>query len=197
MIKRLFFLFLLVAGLSFTFADETPDLRELPKTEASSEVENVYYLVELDSVDIYKKMIELENKDASYGANIEGIVFGGGLVCVGTFFFVIGIYAINETSDSDDGWGEVVNRAVGGAAGRVALSISIPFYLLGIPVLAYNIHKYNVRKEHAIKRDKYQEAFDRYKVRMLQEGWQSVQLRVVPTLNLANASFGANAILSF
>ena len=197
MIKRLFFLFLLVAGLSFTFADETPDLRELPKTETSSEVENVYYLVELDSVDIYKKMIELENKDASYGANIEGIVFGGGLVCVGTFFFVIGIYAINETSDSDDGWGEVVNRAVGGAAGRVALSISIPFYLLGIPVLAYNIHKYNVRKEHAIKRDKYQEAFDRYKVRMQQEGWQSVQLRVVPTLNLANASFGANAILSF
>ena len=184
MIKRLFFLILLVAGLSFTFADETPDLRELPKTETSSEVENVYYLVELDSVDIYKKMIELENKDASYGANIEGIVFGGGLVCVGTFFFVIGIYAINETSDSDDGWCEVV-------------SISIPFYLLGIPVLAYNIHKYNVRKEHAIKRDKYQEAFDRYKVRMQQEGWKSVQLTVVPTLNLANASFGANAILSF
>ena len=197
MIKRLFFLILLVAGLSFTFADETPDLRELPKTETSSEVENVYYLVELDSTDIYKELIELENKDASYGANIEGIVFGGGLVCVGTFFFVIGIYAINETSDSDDGWGEVVNRAVGGAAGRVALSISIPFYLLGIPVLAYNIHKYNVRKEHAIKRDKYQEAFSRYKVRMQQEGWQSVQLRVVPTLNLAKASFGANAILSF
>ena len=191
MIKRLFFLFLLVAGLSFTFADETPDLRELPKTEASSEVENVYYLVELDSADIYKELIDLENKDASYGANIEGIVFGGGLVCVGTFFLVIAIYAVNEKSD--DGWDEVGNRIAGG----VALSISIPFYLLGIPVLAYNIHKYNVRKEHAIKRDKYQEAFDRYKVRMLQEGWKSVQLRVVPTLNLANASFGANAILSF
>ena len=197
MIKRLFFLILLVAGLSFTFADETPDLRELPKTEASSEVENVYYLVELDSTDIYKELIELENKDASYGANIEGIVFGGGLVCVGTLFLAIGIYAINETSDSDDGWGEVVNRAAGGAAGGAALSISIPFYLLGIPVLAYNIHKYNVRKEHAIKRDKYQEAFDRYKVRMQQEGWKSVQLTVVPTLNLAKASFGANAILSF
>ena len=197
MIKRLFFLILLVAGLSFTFADETPDLRELPKTETSSEVENVYYLVELDSVDIYKKMIELENKDASYGANIEGIVFGGGLVCVGTFFLAIGIYAINETSDSDDGWGEVVNRAVGGAAGRVALSISIPFYLLGIPVLAYNIHKYNVRKKQALKRDEYKEALDRYKVRMQEEGWKSVQLTIVPTLNLAKASFGANAILHF
>jgi len=197
MIKRLFFLILLVAGMSFAFADDMSDFRGVPETEASSEVENVYYLVELDSTDIYKELIELENKDASYGANIEGIVFGGGLVCVGTFFLAIGIYAINETSDSDDGWGEVVNRAAGGAAGGAALSISIPFFLLGIPVLAYNIHKYNVRKEHAIKRDKYQEAFDRYKVRMQQEGWKSVQLTVVPTLNLAKASFGANAILSF
>lgn len=191
--KKLFFLILLVAGLSFAFADDMSDFRGVPETEASSEVENVYYLVELDSVDIYKELIELENKDASYGANIEGIVFGGGLVCVGTFFLAIGIYAINETSDSDDGWGEVVNRAAGGAA----LGISIPFYLLGIPVLAYNIHKYNVRKEHAIKRDQYQEALDRYKVRMQEEGWKSVQLTVVPTLNLAKASFGANAVLQF
>ena len=184
---------LLVAGLSFAFADDMSDFRGVPETEASSEVENVYYLVELDSVDIYKELIELENKDASYGANIEGIVFGGGLVCVGTFFLAIGIYAINETSDSDDGWGEVVNRAAGGAA----LGISIPFYLLGIPVLIYNINKYKVRKEHAIKRDQYQEALDRYKVRMQEEGWKSVQLTVVPTLNLAKASFGANAVLQF
>ena len=147
--------------------------------------------------DIYKELIELEDKDASYGANIEGIVFGGGLVCVGTFFLAIGIYAINETSDSDDGWGEVVNRAVGGAAGGAALGISIPFYLLGIPVLIYNINKYKVHKKHAIKRDEYKEALDRYKVRMQEEGWKSVQLTVVPTLNLAKASFGANAVLQF
>ena len=191
--NKLFFLILLVAGLSFAFADDMSDFRGVPETEASSEVENVYYLVELDSVDIYKELIELENKDASYGANIEGIVFGGGLVCVGTFFLAIGIYAINETSDSDDGWGEVVNRAVGGAA----LGISIPFYLLGIPVLIYNINKYKVHKKHAIKRDEYKEALDRYKVRMQEEGWKSVQLTVVPTLNLAKASFGANAVLQF
>ena len=191
--NKLFFLILLVAGLSFAFADDMSDFRGVPETEASSEVENVYYLVELDSVDIYKELIELENKDASYGANIEGIVFGGGLVCVGTFFLAIGIYAINETSDSDDGWGEVVNRAAGGAA----LGISIPFYLLGIPVLIYNINKYKVHKKHAIKRDEYKEALDRYKVRMQEEGWKSVQLMVVPTLNLAKASFGANAVLQF
>ena len=194
--NKLFFLILFVAGLSFALANEQPDLHGMPETKVPSKGEYVY-LVELDSVDIYKELIELENKDASYGANIEGIVFGGGLVCVGTFFLAIGIYAINETSDSDDGWGEVVNRAVGGAAGGAALGISIPFYLLGIPVLAYNIHKYNVRKEHAIKRDQYQEALDRYKVRMQEEGWKSVQFIVVPTLNLAKASFGANAVLQF
>ena len=55
MIKRLFFLILLVAGLSFAFADDMSDFRGVPETEASSEVENVYYLVELDSVDIYKE----------------------------------------------------------------------------------------------------------------------------------------------
>ena len=152
---RLFSLILLVAGLSVAFADETPDLRGVPETEASLEVENVNYLVELDSVDIYKELIELENKDASYGANIEGIVFGGGLVGVGTFFLVTAIYAVNKSSD--DGWDEAGNHLAGG----VAFGIAIPFYLLGVPVLIYNIHKYNVRKEHALKRDEYKEALDR------------------------------------
>ena len=191
MIKRLLFLILLVAGLSFAFADEQPSLRDLPKTDVTPEVEPVYYLVELDSVDIYKELIELENKDASYGANVEGIVFGGGLVGVGTFFLVNAIYAVNKSSD--DGWDEAGNHLAGG----VAFGIAIPFYLLGIPVLIYNIHKYNVHKKHALKRDEYKEALDRYKVRMQEEGWKSVQFMVVPTLNLAKASFGANAILSF
>ena len=188
--NKMFFLFLLIAGLSFAFADETPDLSGLSNTHVPSEGEYVY-LVELDSVDIYKELIERENKDASYGANIEGIVFGGGLVGVGTFFLVTAIYAVNKSGD--DGWDEAGNHLAGG----VAFGIAIPFYLLGVPVLIYNIHKYNVRKKHALKRDEYKEALDRYKVRMQEEGWKSVQLNVVPTLNLAKASFGANAILSF
>ncbi len=189
--NKLFFLILLVAGLSFAFADDMSDFRGVPETEASSEVENVYYLVELDSVDIYKELIELENKDASYGANIEGIVVGGGLVCVGTFFLVSAIYEVNKTSE--DPWDETFGRVASG----VAMGISIPFYLLGIPVLIYNINKYKVHKKHAIKRDEYREALDRYKVRMQEEGWKSVQFMVVPTLNLAKASFGANAVLQF
>ena len=189
--NKIFFLFLLVAGLSFALANEQPDLRELPKTDVTPKVEPVYYLVEQDSTDIYKELIERENKDASYGANIEGIVFGGGLVGVGTFFLVTAIYAVNKSSD--DGWDEAGNHLAGG----VAFGIAIPFYLLGVPVLIYNIHKYNVRKEHALKRDEYKEALDRYKVRMQEEGWRSVQFMVVPTLNLAKASFGANAVLQF
>ena len=188
--NKMFFLFLLVAGLSFAIADETPDLSGMPETKVPWEGECVY-LVELDSIDIYKELIERENKDASYGANIEGIVFGGGLVGVGTFFLVTAIYAVNKSSD--DGWDEAGNHLAGG----VAFGIAIPFYLLGVPVLIYNIHKYNVRKEHALKRDEYKEAMDRYKVRMQEEGWKSVQLMVVPTLNLAKASFGANAVLQF
>lgn len=188
--NKIFFLFLLVAGLSFALANEQSDLHGMPEANVPSKGEYVY-LVELDSVDIYKELIERENKDASYGANIEGIVFGGGLVGVGTFFLVTAIYAVNKSSD--DGWDEAGNHLAGG----VAFGIAIPFYLLGVPVLIYNIHKYNVRKEHAIKRDEYKEALDRYKVRMQEEGWKSVQFMVVPTLNLAKASFGANAILSF
>jgi hypothetical protein len=188
--NKMFFLFLLVAGLSFALANEQPDLHVMPETNVPSKGEYVY-LVELDSIDIYKELIERENKDASYGANVEGIVFGGGLVGVGTFFLVTAIYAVNKSSN--DGWDEVGNHLAGG----VAFGIAISFYLFGVPVLAYNIYKYNVHKKHAIKRDEYKGALDRYKVRMQQEGWKSVQLNVVPTLNLAKASFGANAVLQF
>lgn len=188
--SKMFFLFLLVVGMSCVFANEQLGVQDMPKTDVPSEGEYVY-LVELDSIDIYKELIEQENKDTSYGANIEGIVFGGGLVGVGTFFLVTAIYAVNKSSD--DGWDEAGNHLAGG----VAFGIAIPFYLLGVPVLIYNIHKYNVRKEHALKRDEYQEALDRYKAKKTQEERNSVQLMVVPTLNVAKASFGANAILLF
>ena len=192
MIKRLFFLILLVAGLSFTFADETPDLRELPKTEASSEVENVYYLVELDSVDIYKELIAQEDKESSCVMDVVSIVVGSGITGVGAGLLGIGLYAMFDSSNQQS-----FDGAFNRVGGFFVILASVPVLLLGIPVIVNSVGDYKMHKEHAIKRDKYQEAFDRYKVRMLQEGWQSVQLRVVPTLNLANASFGANAILSF
>jgi hypothetical protein len=81
--------------------------------------------------------------------------------------------------------------------GKLLILTSIPVLLIGIPVMVVNIGDYKVHKKHAMKRDKYQEALDRYKVRMQEEGWKSVQFMVVPTLNLAKASFGANAVLQF
>ena len=192
MIKRLFFLILLVAGLSFTFADETPDLRELPKTEASSEVENVYYLVELDSVDIYKELIELEDKESSCAMDIVGIVVGGSITGIGAGLLGIGLYAMVDSSNK-----HAIGDAFDSAAGFFVILASVPVLLVGIPVIVNNVGDYKMHKKHAIKRDEYKEALDRYKVRMQEEGWKSVQLTVVPTLNLAKASFGANAILSF
>ena len=71
----------------------------------------------------------------------------GGISGVGTYFLVGGLYALNHKSD--DAGDEVFTAIAGGAM----LGISITLYLVGIPVLAYNIYKYNVHKNHAIKRD--------------------------------------------
>ena len=180
---RLFFLILFVTGLSFAQANETPNLRELPKTDVTPEVEPVYYLVELDSIDIYKELIELEDKESSCAMDIVGIVVGGSITGFGAFLVGSGLYAMQSPDDRIEG--------------KLLILTSIPVLLIGIPVMVVNIGDYKVHKKHAMKRDKYQEALDRYKVRMQEEGWKSVQFMVVPTLNLAKASFGANAVLQF
>lgn len=184
--NKMFFLILLVAGLSFAQANETPNLRELPKTDVTPEVEPVYYLVELDSVDIYKELIELEDKESSCAMDIVGIAVGGSITGFGAFLVGSGLYAMQSPDDGFDRIG-----------GKLLILTSIPVLLIGIPVMVVNIGDYKVHKKHAMKRDKYQEALDRYKVRMQEEGWKSVQFMVVPTLNLAKASFGANAVLQF
>lgn len=189
--NKLFFLFLLVAGLSFALANERSDLHGMPKTNIPSEGEYVY-LVELDSVDIYKELIELENKESSCAMDVVGIVVGSGITGVGAGLLGIGLYTIFSNSNPQS-----IGDSFDQAAGGFLILASIPVLLIGIPVLVVNIGDYKVHKKHAMKRDKYQEALDRYKVRMQEEGWKSVQLMVVPTLNLAKASFGANAVLQF
>ena len=180
--NKIFFLFLLVAGLSFALANEQPDLHGMPETNVPSEGEYVY-LVELDSVDIYKELIELEDKESSCAMDIVGIVVGGSITGFGAFLVGSGLYAMQSPDDRIEG--------------KLLILISIPVLLIGMPVMVVNIGDYKVHKKHAMKRDKYQEALDRYKVRMQEEGWKSVQFMVVPTLNLAKASFGANAVLQF
>jgi hypothetical protein len=189
--NKIFFLFLLVAGLSLALANEQPDLHGMPETNVPSKGEYVY-LVELDSIDIYKELIELEDKESSCAMDIVGIVVGGGITGLGATLVGFGLYAMFSNSDPQS-----LDESSKGFAGGLIILASVPVLLLGIPVLLNNIGDYKVHKKHALKRDEYKEALDRYKVRMQEEGWKSVQLMVVPTLNLAKASFGANAVLQF
>ena len=189
--NKLFFLIFFVTGLSFALANEQPDLHGMPETKVPSKGEYVY-LVELDSINIYKELIELEDKESSCAMDIVGIAVGGSITGFGAFLVGSGLYAIFSNSNSQS-----IGDSFDQAAGGLLILASIPVLLIGIPVMVVNIGDYKVHKKHAMKRDKYQEALDRYKVRMQQEGWKSVQLMVVPTLNLAKASFGANAVLQF
>ena len=189
--NKMFFLFLLVAGLSFAIADETLDLSGMPETKVPSEGEYVY-LVELDSIDIYKELIALEDKESSCAMDVVGIVVGGGITGLGATLVGFGLYAMFSNSDPQS-----LDESSKGFAGGLIILASVPVLLLGIPVLLNNIGDYKVHKKHAIKRDEYQEALDRYKAKKTQEERNSVQLMVVPSFNLANAGFGANAILLF
>ena len=189
--NKMFFFFLLVAGISFALANEQLGVQDMPKTDVPSEGEYVY-LVELDSIRIYKELIAQEDEESSCVMDVVGIVVGSGLTSVGAGLVGLGLYAMFSSSDSQS-----LDGSSKGFAGTLLLLASVPVLLLGIPVIVNNIGDYKVHKKHAMKRDKYQEALDRYKVRMQEEGWKSVQLMVVPTLNLAKASFGANAVLLF
>ena len=180
--NKIFFLFLLVAGLSFALANEQPDLHGMPETKVPSKGEYVY-LVELDSIDIYKELIAQEDAESSCVMDVVGIVVGSSITGFGAFLVGSGLYAMQSPDNRIEG--------------KLLILTSIPVLLIGIPVMVVNIGDYKVHKKHAMKRDKYQEALDRYKVRMQEEGWKSVQFMVVPTLNLAKASFGANAVLQF
>ena len=189
--NKIFFLFLLVAGLSFALANEQPDLHGMPETNVPSKGEYVY-LVELDSIDIYKELIAQEDAESSCVMDVVGIVVGSGITGVGAGLLGLGLYAIFSNSNPrslDDG--------SEGFAGSFLILASVPVLLLGIPVIVNNVGDYKMHKKHATKRDEYKEALDRYKVRMQEEGWKSVQFMVVPMLNLAKASFGANAVLQF
>jgi len=189
--NKMFFLFLLVAGLSFALANEQLGVQDMPKTDVPSEGEYVY-LVELDSIDIYKELIAQEDKESSCAMDVVGIVVGGGITGVGAGLLGIGLYAIFDSSNK-----HAIGDAFDSAAGFFVILASVPVLLVGIPVIVNNVGDYKMHKKHALKRDEYKEALDRYKVRMQEEGWKSVQFMVVPTLNLAKASFGANAVLQF
>ena len=145
-------------------------------------------LTEIDSTEIYQNLITEENLDANYTPNVVGIVFGSVFTGTGTFFLVGGILGGNYSSG--DAGDEIATKIAGG----VLLGISIPFLAIGVPLLAYNIYQYNVRKNHANKRDEYIRAYNRYKK---QKEETSLQIMLLPSINFAHNAAGFSAVVAF
>ena len=134
-----------------------------------------------DSVKIYYDLIAEENYDSHYGPNVAGMIVGGFLIGSGTFFLSV---AINDVSKND--FASAISVGFFSA-------ISIPFYLVGLPVFLYNTYKFVVRKGHANRRDEYIDTLKRYKERRE----NSVQWTIVPSVNLANAGGRLNLLVAF
>jgi hypothetical protein len=145
----------------------------------------------IDSTEKYNYLIAYENADARYAQNIVGMVIGGAFTGVGTYFLVCGIDGIRYRSE--DSFDQDLTRGLG----RIFIAFSIPFYLVGIPVLTANIYYYNVHKNHAIKRDKYRESLKLYKQRREREDSDAVRLMIIPSVNFTNASGGVNLLVAF
>ena len=67
-------------------------------------------------------------------------------------------------------------------------------FAIGTPLLAYNIYQYNVRKNHAEKRDEYIRAYKRYKK---QKEETSLQIMLLPSINFAHNAAGLSAVVAF
>ena len=148
---------------------------------------------EADSSQIYYDLIAEENYKADYKPNVTGMIVGGSLTGVGIFLLGTGIYAISSMPNEPGS----INDAAGGFLGTFCILGSIPFLGSGIPVLSYNIYQYTVRKKQASKRDEYQNALDRYKLR--NNGGESSVFRIMlfPSLNVMDRGGGLVALLRF
>ena len=148
---------------------------------------------EIDSVEVYYDLIAEENYNADYKPNVTGMIVGGSLTGVGIFLLGTGIYAFSSMPNEP----ESVNDAAGGFLGTFCILGSIPFLGFGLPILSYNIYQYSARKEHARKRDEYQNALDRYKLRKKDGESRTFRIMLFPSLNVIDGGGGLKALLSF
>ena len=144
----------------------------------------------IDSSQIYYDLIAEENFDANYIPNISGMIVGGTLFGLGTFSIGAGYYLLYEYSNSKD-WG---NEFAAKMEGTICLLGGGLLFAIGTPLLAYNIYQYNVRKNHANKRDEYIRAYKRYESKKKKE---SVQWMIFPAVDFANANASLNAVMLF
>ena len=146
-----------------------------------------------DSTKIYEHLIDMEDEDAHYGRNILGIVGGTTLVGLGTACLFGGIYFLRRHDKENNRWDEFVDESTG----FVALIFSIPLYMAGIPILAYNVYTYSLRKEHAKKRDVYKRDLKYYNMRHHREKGASVQMSLFPPVDFIHSGGGLNLLMAF
>jgi len=182
---------LLSASAGYLYATEENQMNVFPNPDKNVIIGDTTINRNVDSTEIYYDLIADENADARYSQNIAGMIVGGALTGIGTFFLVGGLAVGN---DNGDDMGESLGN---GILGGFMLIFSVPCYLVGVPVLTVNIYYYNVHKNHAIKRDKYRESLKRYKQRKESEDSDAVRLMIVPSVNFANASGGLNLLVAF
>ncbi len=182
---------LLSAFAGYLYATEENQRTIFPNSDKNVIMGDTTINKNVDSTEIYYDLIADENADAHYSQNIAGMIVGGALTGVGTYFLVCGIDGIRYKSE--DSFDQDLTRGLG----RIFIAFSIPFYLVGIPVLTVNIYYYIVHKNHAIKFDKYRESLKLYKQRRERENSDAVQLMIIPSVNFANASGGVNLLVAF
>ncbi len=182
---------LLSAFAGYLYATEEKQRTVFPNSDKNVIIGDTTINKNVDSTEIYYDLIADENADAHYSQNIAGMIVGGALTGIGTFFLVGGLAVGN---DNGDDMGESLGN---GILGGFMLIFSVPCYLVGIPVLATNTYYYIVHKNHAIKFDKYRESLKLYKQRRESEDSDAVRLMIIPSVNFANASGGLNLLVAF
>ena len=144
-----------------------------------------------DSIQIYEQLIKQENTEASSsGDNVVGMVWGGVFTVTGGVFFGTGLYYFLNYYNKKS-----LNSIAGRAGGALTMIASAPFLLIGVPVLSYNIYKYNERRGHANKRDEYQQSLDSYNQRRGTSG--SIKMSLFPSLDFINGGGGLNLLTQF
>ncbi len=177
--KRFSFLFFIYVSLlnSFIFANDFQTLSE-------NSGKNIQ-LSEIDSTEIYQNLLSKEYVDTNYVPNLVGISFGSILTGTGTFFLSLSIYAFDFNED----FSKEITSGVG-----TAMLTSAAIIALGVPILVYNIRKYNERMVIANKRNEYYKAYKRYESKKKKE---SVQWMMFPVVDFANANASLNAVVTF
>ena len=176
---RFSFLFFMSVFLlhTFTFANDFQTFSE----KSSKNIQ----LTEIDSAEIYQNLLSNEYVDTNYVPNLVGISLGSILVGHGIFFLSLSIYAFDFNED----FSKEITSGVG-----AAMLTSVAMITLGVPILVYNIRKYNERMVIANKRNEYYKAYKRYESKKKKE---SVQWMIFPAVDFTNANASLNAVVTF